>query len=134
MPLIDIGGLQASARQPAVARRSAAKVTCSAEQRPVQAASKVVGAGLLAAAISLSTVQSASAEDLFYSDANISGLTKCADNKGFQKRQKSEVKALQKRLKQVSSSCKPRQPNRCCTGPTRSHQQLQLATNRQGPG
>ena len=96
---------QVSARQPAVARRSAAKITCSAEQRPAQAVTKVVGAGLLAAAISLGSVQSAHAEDLFYSDANISGLTKCAENKGFQKRQKSEVKALQKRLKNVSPGC-----------------------------
>ena len=95
-------GLQASTRQPAVARRSAAKVSCSAEQRPVQAVSKVVGAGLLAAAISLGSVQSAHAEDLFYSDANISGLTKCSENKGFAKRQKSEIKALQKRLAKVT--------------------------------
>ena len=94
-------GLQVSTRQPAVARRSA-KVSCSAEQRPVQAVSKVMGAGLLAAAISLGSVQSAHAEDLFYSDANISGLTKCSENKGFAKRQKSEIKALQKRLAKVT--------------------------------
>ena len=101
---------QVPARQPAVCRRSASRVACAAQPQQQQGLTSALGAGLLAAALTLGTVQSAQAEDLFYSDANISGLTPCKDNKAFQKRQKNEVKALQKRLKQARSRPRARVP------------------------
>ena len=81
----------------ALPRRSAQvsrAVTCSAQgnesSRPVQS---VVAAAALAAAISFGSVDAARAD--------ISGLTPCAESKQFAKRQKTEVKTLQRRLKNV---------------------------------
>ena len=52
-----------------------------------------LSATVLAATLSFSTVDAAKAD--------IAGLTPCSESKAFQKRQKNEVKALTKRLKQV---------------------------------
>lgn len=69
-------------------------VTCSAQpqesSRPIQT---VLAATALAAAIGLGSVDAARAD--------ISGLTPCAESKQFAKRQKTEVKTLQRRLKNV---------------------------------
>lgn len=84
----------------ALPRRSAQtlrSVTCSAQtqeaSRPVQT---VLAATALAAAIGLGSVDAARAD--------ISGLTPCAESKQFAKRQKTEVKTLQRRLKNVRVS------------------------------
>lgn len=84
----------------ALPRRSAQTlrfVTCSAQtqvaSRPVQT---VLAATALAAAIGLGSVDAARAD--------ISGLTPCAESKQFAKRQKTEVKTLQRRLKNVRVS------------------------------
>lgn len=84
----------------ALPRRSAhtsRSVTCSAQtqeaSRPVQT---VLAATALAAAIGLGSVDAARAD--------ISGLTPCAESKQFAKRQKTEVKTLQRRLKNVRVS------------------------------
>ena len=55
----------------------------------------MLAATALTAALSLTVVDAAKAD--------IAGLTPCSESKAFQKRQKNEVKNLQKRLKQVSS-------------------------------
>lgn len=67
-------------------------VTCSVQ--PVRDAGKAIAAAALAAAVSLGSVQAA--------HADIAGLTPCSQSKPFAKRQKGEVKALQKRLSKVS--------------------------------
>jgi len=77
-----------------VTRRTAARAaSCSAEERaPVV---KAVAAAALAAALAFGSVDAAKAD--------ISGLTPCSESKQFQKRQKSELKTLDKRLKKVSA-------------------------------
>ncbi len=77
-----------------VARRNVARAaSCSAEERaPV---GKAVAAAALAAALAFGSVEAAKAD--------ISGLTPCSESKQFQKRQKSELKTLDKRLKKVSA-------------------------------
>lgn len=74
---------------------STRKVVCQAEK---PTASSKVGAALsatvLAAALSFTAVDAAKAD--------IAGLTPCSESKAFNKRQKNEVKSLQKRLKQVT--------------------------------
>ena len=78
-----------------VARRNAARsVSCSAEERAPLG--KAVAAAALAAALAFGSVEAAKAD--------ISGLTPCSESKGFAKRQKNELKALDKRLKKVSVS------------------------------
>ena len=57
---------------------------------------KALTAAALAAVMGFSSVQEA--------DADVSGLTPCSESKGYAKRQKNEVKGLQKRLKQVQTS------------------------------
>lgn len=78
-------------------RRSAQtlrSVTCSAQtQEPSRPVQTVLAATALAAAIGFGSVDAARAD--------ISGLTPCAESKQFAKRQKTEVKTLQKRLKNV---------------------------------
>lgn len=75
-------------------------VTCSAQanesSRPIQG---VLAATALAAAISFGSVDAAKAD--------ISGLTPCAESKAFAKRQKTEVKTLQKRLKNYEPDSAP---------------------------
>lgn len=77
-----------------VARRSIARAaaSCSAEERAPLG--KAVAAAALAAALAFGSVEAA--------QADISGLTPCSESKGFAKRQKNELKALDKRLKKVS--------------------------------
>ena len=94
-----------------VARRNVARAaSCSAEERaPI---GKAVAAAALAAALAFGSVEAAKAD--------ISGLTPCSESKGFAKRQKNELKALEKRLKKVSAGlvvalleC----PKPCTSGP-----------------
>ena len=82
--------LQNSSRRAAV--QATRPVTCSAQ--PARDAGKAIAAAALAAAVSLGSVQAA--------HADIAGLTPCSQSKPFAKRQKGEVKALQKRLSKVS--------------------------------
>ena len=77
-----------------VARRNVARAaSCSAEERAPLG--KAVAAAALAAALAFGSVEAAKAD--------ISGLTPCSESKGFAKRQKNELKALDKRLKKVSA-------------------------------
>ena len=73
-------------------------VSCSAQaqesSKPLQT---VLAATALAAALGFGSVDAARAD--------ISGLTPCAESKSFAKRQKTEVKVLQKRLKNVRVRC-----------------------------
>ena len=55
---------------------------------------KAVAAAALATALAFGSVEAA--------NANISGLTPCSESKAFAKREKNELKALTKRLKNVS--------------------------------
>jgi photosystem I subunit III len=71
--------------------RAARAVSCSAEsQKQVGTA---IAAAALAAAVGFGSVDAA------YAD--VAGLTPCSESKAFAKREKNEVKALNKRLKQV---------------------------------
>lgn len=73
------------------------QVSCSAEQpRLVKRIGSVVGATALALAVGLSQVDAAKAD--------IAGLTPCSQSKAYAKRQKNELKSLQKRLKQVQGA------------------------------
>jgi photosystem I subunit 3 len=59
----------------------------------------MLAATALTAALSLTVVDAAKAD--------IAGLTPCSESKAFQKRQKNEVKNLQKRLKQYEADSAP---------------------------
>ena len=72
--------------------RVARPVACSAQQQ--KPAAGAIAAVALAAALTVGQVDSA------YAD--VAGLTPCSESKGFAKRQKNELKALDKRLKNVS--------------------------------
>lgn len=74
------------------ARKVTRAAVCSAQQEGNQIG-KALTAAALAAVLGFGAVQEARAD--------VSGLTPCKDSKGFQKRQKNEIKGLQKRLKQV---------------------------------
>lgn len=76
------------------APRRAVKVVCSAQKTD---AAKQVSTAVAAAA--LATVVGFGSVDAAYAD--IAGLTPCADSKAYAKRQKQEIKTLEKRLKQV---------------------------------
>ena len=81
------------ALRPSAARapmRVARPVACSAQQKPAVSA---IAAAALAAALTFGTVDAAMAD--------VAGLTPCSESKGFAKRQKNELKALDKRLKNV---------------------------------
>lgn len=65
-------------------------VVCSAQQKPVVGA---IAAAALAAALTFGQVDAALAD--------VAGLTPCSESKGFAKRQKNELKALDKRMKLV---------------------------------
>ena len=70
------------------------KVVCHAHrQESVKQIGSALAATALAAALSLSAVDAAKAD--------VAGLTPCSESKPYAKRQKNEVKALQKRMKQV---------------------------------
>jgi photosystem I subunit 3 len=79
-----------------VARKAlqvARAASCSAQEQPPVQAGKVLAAAALAAALAFGSVDAA--------HADISGLTPCSESKAYAKRQKNEIKALSKRLKQV---------------------------------
>ena len=67
--------------------------SCSAEEAAPVKVGKAFAAAALATALAFGSVEAAKAD--------ISGLTPCSESKGFAKRQKNELKALSKRLKQV---------------------------------
>lgn len=72
----------------------ARKVVCQAEkQSPLGHIGAAVSATVLAAALTFTPVDAAKAD--------VAGLTPCGESKAYQKRQKNEIKALTKRLKQV---------------------------------
>ena len=80
------------------------KVVCHAHrQESVKQIGSALAATALAAALSLSAVDAAKAD--------VAGLTPCSESKPYAKRQKNEVKALQKRLKQV----RLHRAHQCCT-------------------
>jgi photosystem I subunit 3 len=68
------------------------KVVCSAQEENKQL-STALAAAALAAVVGFGQVDAAKAD--------ISGLTPCSESKAYQKRLKNELKALQKRAKQV---------------------------------
>lgn len=107
------------AKRPQVLRA----VSCSAEvQAPEQKMAKAAAAAALALAISVTGVEAAKAD--------VAGLTPCAESKAFAKRKKQEVKALEKRLKNVRGGllcnglCTERQ---CGGGVQRRGQQTRAA-------
>ena len=74
--------------------RMARPVACSAQQqKPMVGA---IAAAALAAALTFGQVDAAFAD--------VAGLTPCSESKGFAKRQKNELKALDKRLRNVRHS------------------------------
>jgi photosystem I subunit 3 len=79
----------------AAASRAAPRraVVCAAARTSQVDVSKAVAAAALAAVIGFGQVDAAKAD--------ISGLTPCSESKAYQKRLKNELKALNKRLKQV---------------------------------
>jgi len=85
--------------QPArLAPRVARRTVCSAQQeRPALATT--LAAAALAAAVTLGQVDAA--------QADVSGLTPCSESKQFAKRQKNELKALDKRLKLYEQGSAP---------------------------
>lgn len=79
----------------AAASRAAPRrtVVCAAAKSSQVDVSKAVAAAALAAVIGFGQVDAAKAD--------ISGLTPCSESKAYQKRLKNELKALNKRLKNV---------------------------------
>ncbi len=82
----------------AAASRAAPRkaVVCAAARTSQVDVSKAVAAAALAAVIGVGQVDAAKAD--------ISGLTPCSESKAYQKRLKNELKALNKRLKNVRVS------------------------------
>lgn len=83
----------------AAASRAAPRraVVCAAARTSQVDVSKAVAAAALAAVIGFGQVDAAKAD--------ISGLTPCSESKAYQKRLKNELKALNKRLKNVRVTC-----------------------------
>lgn len=79
---------------------AAARVVCSAER---QEASKQLGTA--AAAAALAVAFGFGQVDAAYAD--VAGLTPCSQSKAFAKRQKNELKALTKRLKNYEAGSAP---------------------------
>ncbi len=99
-------GMQVDVTKPLQSQRRLAvpqvsrQVSCSAEHsRLVKKIGSAVGATALALALGLSQVDAAKAD--------IAGLTPCSQSKAYAKRQKNELKSLQKRLKQVPKASIP---------------------------
>jgi len=86
------------AAAPRRAPQTVRRVTCSAQQSS-KTAQTALAAAALVAAVSFGAVDAA--------QADISGLTPCAESKGFAKRQKAEVKVLNKRLKNYEPDSAP---------------------------
>eukprot|EP00208_Stichococcus_sp_RCC1054_P003718 CAMPEP_0206137584 /NCGR_PEP_ID=MMETSP1473-20131121/2680_1 /ASSEMBLY_ACC=CAM_ASM_001109 /TAXON_ID=1461547 /ORGANISM="Stichococcus sp, Strain RCC1054" /LENGTH=237 /DNA_ID=CAMNT_0053530737 /DNA_START=75 /DNA_END=788 /DNA_ORIENTATION=+ len=76
-----------------------ARLACSAQKEDRPQLPNMLAAAALAAAVSLGTVDAA--------QADVSGLTKCSESKQFAKRQKNELKALDKRLKLYEEGSAP---------------------------
>lgn len=94
--IVQVSLQQAFAARPASGKRPQAlrAVSCSAEvQAPEQKLAKAAAAAALALAVSVTGVEAAKAD--------VAGLTPCSESKAFAKRKKQEVKALEKRLKNV---------------------------------
>lgn len=73
------------------------QVVCQAARpEPAKQLGNVAAATILAAALSFTAVDAAKAD--------IAGLTPCSQSKAYAKRQKNEIKGLNKRLKQVTPS------------------------------
>ena len=70
--------------------------TCALKDTTAKVAS-IAAAAAIAVAAPMVAPEEAFARDV----APYAGLTPCKKNKGFQKREKAEVKALEKRLKKV---------------------------------
>lgn len=83
------------AKAPATTTKAAPKAA------PVVAKKNGLASAAAATVLSAALVFGAAAPAL----ADVSGLTPCASSKQFAARQKKEVKALQKRLKQVRGGC-----------------------------
>ncbi len=93
LPQEALRGKPVTAQPARLAPRVARQAVCSAQQeRPALAST--LAAAALAAAVTLGQVDAA--------QADVSGLTPCSESKQFAKRQKNELKALDKRLKLVS--------------------------------
>lgn len=71
-------------------------MVCSAQKDEAQQLSKALAAAALAAVVGFGQADAAKAD--------IAGLTPCSESKQYAKRLKNEVKALNKRLKQVGHS------------------------------
>lgn len=82
-------------------KQVSARTVCSAEKKEnfATTAGKMAAALALAAALSTSVVDSASAD--------VAGLTPCKDSKAFAKREKQEVKKLESRLKKYEAGSAP---------------------------
>jgi len=76
-----------------------ARMICSAQKQERPQLGSFLAAAALAAAVSLGSVEAA--------QADVSGLTKCSESKQFAKRQKNELKALDKRLKLYEEGSAP---------------------------
>ncbi len=113
---------KAGARPSLKASRKAVRVVCSVQRTEVlKQVSTAAAAAALATVVGFGNVEAA------YAD--ISGLTPCSESKAYAKRQKQELKTLNKRLKQVRISCA------CCCrrphGESSGGVQLQVACRSQ---
>lgn len=96
---------KAGARPSMKASRKSVRVVCSAQKQEVlKQVSTAAAAAALATVVGFGNVEAA------YAD--IAGLTPCSESKAFAKRQKQELKTLNKRLKQVRISW-----SYCCRNP-----------------
>jgi hypothetical protein len=83
---------QAAARPAVASRRPAARVVCQAQQEGPSIGA-AVAAAVLAGVVGFGSVDAAKAD--------IAGLTPCSESKAYAKRLKTQVKGLNKRLKQA---------------------------------
>ena len=75
-------------------------VVCAAQRAEGPKPATALAAAALAVALGLGSVDAARAD--------IAGLTPCSESKAFAKREKNELKALEKRMKQVPTRHVPR--------------------------
>jgi hypothetical protein len=128
LPCVHVAGLLLNRRLVSL-QAKAAPVVASADVR--QAAGKLGAALALAAVVSFGAADLAEAKTV----QPYAGLTPCAGNKAFEKREKNEIKGLTKRLKQVGESTRPpysRPP--CGQSPPRPSTWLASARLRHGGG
>jgi len=96
---VTVSGLKQGARAQQRVVKTAAR--CSVADASRKAASLAVAVAVAAAP--LVAVEEAFARDV----APYAGLTPCKSNKAFEKRQKTEIKALEKRLKKYDAASAP---------------------------